>query len=160
MDTCDDIQAQTSYVKLVRAPVLTSTAAEAKTVPPELAPTPLLNVIRVVDMSSTSALLGGSDVVVNVAIDATMNKVADHANVSTNIGTVVEEIGHEDGKKSVKSDVIADMAEDAVVEAVAQSAMKNDDGYRASEEIVGTADENVVDQVSHTSTHIYNSTIK
>ena len=92
VDTCDDIQAQTSYAKLIPTPVLTSTAAEAKTVPPELAPTPLLNVIRVVDVSSTSALLVGSDVVVNVAVDATMNKAADHVNVSTNIGTVVEDI--------------------------------------------------------------------
>ena len=61
--------------------------------------------------------------------------------------------------KSVESDVIADMAEDAVDEAVAQSGVKNDDGHWASEKIVGAADENVVDQVSYISTHIYNPTI-
>ena len=159
MDTCDDIQAQTSYAKLVPPPVLTSTAAEAKTVPPELAPTPLFNVIRIVDVPSTSALFVGSDIVVNVAADATMNKAAEHPNFSTNIGTVVKKIGQEDGKKSVEPDVIADMAEDALDEAVAQSGVENDDGHRASEEIVGAANENVVDQVSHTSTYIYNPTI-
>ena len=56
-------------------------------------------------------------------------------------------------------DVIADMAEDAIDEAVAQSGVENDDGHGAGEEIVGAADENVVDHVSHTSTHTYNPTI-
>ena len=159
MDAGDDIQAQASYATLVLTPVLTSTAAETKTVPPESAPTSLLNVIRVVNVPSTSALFVGSDVAVDVAADVTINKAADHANVSTDIDTVVEKIGHEDGKKSVELDVIGDMAEDAVDEAVAQSGVENDDGHGADEEIVGATDENVVDHVSHTSTHTYNPTI-
>ena len=116
LDACDDIQAQTSYATLVPTPVLTSTTAKAMMVPPEPASTPLLNVIRVVDVPSILALL---DVVVDVAADVTMNKAADYANVSTDIDTVVEEIGHDDGKKSVESDIIVDMTEDIVDEAVA-----------------------------------------
>ena len=159
VDAGDDIQAQASYAILGPTPVVTSTAAEANTVSPEPAPTPLLNVIRVVDVPSTSALLVGSDVAVDVAPDATINKTADDVHVSTDIDTVVEKIGHEDGKKSVEPDVIGDMAEDVVDDAVAQSGVENDDGHGAGEEIIGAAEENVVDQVSHTSTHIYNPTI-
>jgi len=45
------------------------------------------------------------------------------------------------------------MVENVVDEAVGQSSLKNDDGHRAGEKIVAAADENVVDQVSHTSTY-------
>lgn len=105
VDAGDDIQAQALYATLVPTPVLTSTAAEVKTVPPKPAPTSLLNVIRVVDVPSTSALLVGSNVAVDVAADATMNKAADHANVIIDINTVYEKIGYEDEKKSVEPDV-------------------------------------------------------
>ena len=128
--------------------MLTSTTAEAKTVPPEPAPTFVLNVVRVVDVPSTSTLLVGSDVIVDVAADATLNKAAEHASVSTDIGTVVEGIWHEDGKKSVEPNVIADMADDAVDDAIAQSCVENDDGHEADEKIVVAADDNVVDHVS------------
>ena len=82
-----------------------------------------------------------------------MNKAADHASVTTDITTVVEEIVHEDGNKALEPDVIADMAEDLVDEAVGQSGVENDDRHGADEEIGTTADENMVEQVSHTTTH-------
>ena len=130
----------------------TSTMAEAKTVPPELALPPLLNVVSVVDVPCPFALFVCSDVIKDVAADATMNKAADQTSVTTDIATVVEEIVHEDKNKAVESDVIADIAEDIVVEAVGQSSVKNDNGHAADEEIVATGDENVVEQVSHTTT--------
>ena len=79
----------------------TSTMAEAKTVPPELALPPLLNVVSVVDVPCSFALLVCSDVIKDIAADATMNKVADHASVTTDITTVVEEIVHKDGNEAV-----------------------------------------------------------
>ena len=133
--------------------MLTSTTAEAKTVPLEPAPTPLLNVVRVVDVPSTSTLVVGSDVIADVAADATLNKAAEHASVNTDIGTVVEDIGLKEGTKSVIADVIAEliaMSEDAVDDAIAQSGVENDDGHGAGEEILVAADDNVVDQVSQT----------
>ena len=146
------MQAQVSTAKLVDTLVLTSTTAEAKTVPPESALPPLLNVVSVVDMPCPSALLVCSDVIKDVAADATMNKAANHASVTTDIATVVEEIVHEDGNKAVESNVIADIAEDAVDEAVGQSDVENNDGHATGEEIVATCDENVVEYVSHTTT--------
>ena len=146
------MQAQASSVKLVDTSILTSTTAEAKTVPPEPALPPLLNVVSVMDVLCPSALLVCSDVIKDVAVDANMNKVADHANITTDIATVVEEIVHEDGNKAVESDVIADIAEDAVDKAVGQSNVENDDGHAMGEEIVTTCDENVVEHVSHTTT--------
>ena len=59
----------------------------------------------------------------------------------------------------MEPNVIVDMAEDEVDEAVVQLGVKNDDGHGAGEEIVGAVDENVVDQISHTSIHTYNPTI-
>ena len=82
-----------------------------------------------------------------------MNKAADHANVTTDITAVVEEIVHEDGNKALESDVIADMAEDLVDEVIGPSDVENDDGHGAGKEIGSTADENMVEQVSHTTTH-------
>lgn len=66
------------------------------------------------DVPCLSALYVCSDGVKDVAANATTNKVADHANVTTDITTVVEEILHEDKNKAVDSDVIADMTENAV----------------------------------------------
>ena len=123
----------------------TSTMAEAKTVPPELALPPLLNVVSVVDVPCPFALLVCSNVIKDVAADATMNKAADHANVTTDIATVVEEIMYEDGNKAVESDVIVDIAKVAVDEAVGQSGVENDDGHAADEKIVAIGDENVVE---------------
>ncbi len=137
----------------METPVLTSTTAEAKTVALEPAPTPLLNVVCVVDVPSTSTLVVGSDVIADVAADATLNKAAEHASVNTDIGTVVEDIGLKEGTKSVIADVIAEliaMSEDAVDDAIAQSGVENDDGHGAGEEILVAADDNVVDQVSQT----------
>ena len=82
----------------------------------------------------------------------TMNKAADHSSVTTDIVTVVEEIVHEDGNKAMESDVKANIAEDAVDEAVGQSVVENDNGHAMGEETVATCDENVVEQVSHTTT--------
>ena len=146
------MQVQASSAKLVDTSVLTSTTAEAKTVPLEPALPPLLNVVSVVDVPYPFALLVCSDVIKDVAADATMNKAADHASVTTDIATVVEEIVHEDGNKAVEFDVIADIAEDAVDEAVGQSDVENDDGHAVGEEIVATCDENVIEHVSHITT--------
>ena len=122
--------------------LLTSTTAEAKTVSSEPTFTSLLNVVSVVDVPSPPALFVCSDVIKDVVSDATMNKAADHASVTT----VVEEIMHEDGNKALESDIIANMAEDLVDEAVGQSGMENDDGHGADEEIGATANENMVEQ--------------
>ena len=149
VDASDDMQESAS--KLVETPMLTSTTAEAKTVPLEPAPTPLLNVVRVVDVPSTSTLVVGSDVITDVAADATLNKAAKHASVNTDIGTVVEDIRLKEGTKSVIADVIAEfiaISEDVVDDAIAQSGVKNDDGHGVGEEIVVAADDNVVDRVS------------
>ena len=113
----------------------------------------LLNVVSVVDVPSSSTLFIYSDVIKNVAADATMNKAADHASVTTDIGTVVEDIVDEDGNTTLESDVIADMAKDAVDEAVGQFGVENDDEHAAGGKIVATTDENVVDHVSHTTSH-------
>lgn len=112
-----------------------------------------MNVVSVVDVTSPSALLVCSDVIKEIAADATMNKPTNHVNVTTDITTVVEDIVHEDGNKALESNVIADMAEDAIDEAVGQSGVKNDNGHAADEEIIATADENVVHYVSYTITH-------
>ena len=119
-------------------------------VPPELALPPLLNVVSIVDVPCPSALLICSDVIKDVAADATMNKAADHASVTIDIATVVEKIVHEDGNKAVESDVIAYIADDAVNETIGQSGVENDDGHAADEEIIAIGDENVVEQVSYT----------
>jgi hypothetical protein len=137
----DDMQAQTSSTKLVDTSVLTSTTVEAKTPCRNLSLPPLLNVVIVVDVPS----LCYSDVIKDLAADATMNKAADHASFTTDIATMVDEIVHEDENKALESDVIADMTEDAVDEAVGQSGVENDDGHATDEEIVPTADENVVE---------------
>jgi hypothetical protein len=79
----NDMQAQASSAKLVDTSELTSTTAEVKTVPPELFPPSLLNVVNVVDMPSSFALFVCGDVIKNVAADATINKAADHANFTT-----------------------------------------------------------------------------
>ena len=93
----DEMQAQASSAKLVDTSKLTSTMAEAKTVPLEHALLPLLNVVSIVDVPCPSALLVCSDVIKDVALDATMNKAAYHGSVTTDIITVVEEILHKDG---------------------------------------------------------------
>ena len=152
-NACDDMQAQASVAKLVDTPLLTSTTAEVKMVPPEPTLTSLLNAVNVVDVPSLPALVVCSDVIKDVASDATMNNAADHASVTTDITTVVEEIVHKDGNKTLESDVVVDMAEDLVDEAVGQSGVENDYGHGADEEIGATADENMVEQVSHTTTH-------
>ena len=123
--------------------MLTSTTAEAKTIPLEPLLPPLLNVVSMVDVSSLSALIVCSDVIKDVTTYVTMNVVTDHANVSNDIVTLVEEIVHEDENKAEKSDVIANMAEDAVDETVGQSCVENDDGHAAGEKIVAIRDENV-----------------
>jgi hypothetical protein len=112
-----------------------------------------LNVVSVVDVPSPPALIVCSDVIKAVAADVTMNKAADHTSVTTDIATVVEEIMHENGNKTFESDVNTDMAEDTVDEAVGQSGVENDDMHTADEEIVATADENVIEHVSHTTIH-------
>ena len=105
----DNMQAQASSAKFVDTSKLTSTTAEAKTVPPELALPPLLNVVSVVDVPCPSALLVCSNVIKNVAADASINKAADHGNITTDITAVVEEIVHKDGNKAVESDIKADI---------------------------------------------------
>ena len=101
VDAVNDMQASAS--KLVEISVLTSTTAETKTVSLEPAPAPLLNVVRVVDVPSTLTLLVSSVVIVDGAADATLNKAAEHDNVSTEIDTVVEDIVQEDGKTLVEN---------------------------------------------------------
>ena len=113
----------------------------------------MLNIMSVLDVSSPSALFVCSNVAKDVAADATINKAADHAIVTTNIATVVEEIVYKDEIKTLESDVIVDMAENVVDEAVGRSGVENDDGHAAREQIVATANENVVKHVSHTITH-------
>ena len=147
------MQVQASSAKLVDSSVLTLTTAETKTVPSEHALPPLLNGMSVVDVSYPSALFVYNDVIKDVAADVTMNNAADHASVTTYITTVVDELVHEDETKILESDVIADMEEDAVDEAVGQSGVENDDGHAACEKIVATTDENVVETISHTTTH-------
>ena len=147
----DDMQAQASSAKFVETLVLISTMAEAKMLPLEPLPPPLLNVVSV--MSSSSTLIVCSDVIKDITTDITINVVSDHDNVSKDIATLVKEIVHEDAINAVESDVISDMAEDAVDDAVGQSGVKNNDGHAAADEIVATGDESVVDQVSHTLTH-------
>jgi hypothetical protein len=66
---------------------------------------------------------------------------------------VVEEIVHKDGNQTLELHVNADMAEEAVDEAVGQPGVENDDGHAAGEEIVAISDENVVEHVSHITTH-------
>ena len=117
------MQAQASSAKLVDTSTLTLTTAEAKTVPPELAFPPLLIVVNVVDVSSPSALFVCNDVIKDVAVDAIMNKLTDHASNTTNIVTMVKKVVHEYRNKALKSDVIVDMAEDAVNEVVGHSGM-------------------------------------
>lgn len=82
-----------------------------------------------------------------------MNKAVDHANITTDIATVVKDIVHEVENKALKFDVIVDMTEDVVDETVGESGVENDDMHAADEEIIATADENVVEQVSHIITH-------
>ena len=137
------MQTQASSAKFVDTSMLTSTTAEAKTIPLEPLLPPLLNVVSMVDVSSLSALIVCSDVIKDVTTYVTMNVVTDHANVSNDIVTLVEEIVHEDENKAEKSDVIANMAEDAVDETVGQSYVENDDGHAAGEKIVAIRDENV-----------------
>ena len=148
------MQVQTSSAKLANTSILTSTMVEAKTVSLEPAFLPLLNVVSVVDVSSPSALFICSDNINNIAADATMNKAANHANITTDIAIVVGEIVYEDENKALESNVIADMTKDAVDETVGQSGVNNDDKHVAGEKIVATTDENVVEQVSHTTSHI------
>ena len=150
---CDDMQAQASFAKLVDTSVLMSTAVEVKTVPPEPTLPLLFNVVSVVDVSSPFALLVCNNVIEDILADATMNKAAYHGNITTDIITVVKEIMHNDENKALESDIIVDMAEDVVDEAVGQSGVENDNGHAADEEIVATADENVIEQVSYTITH-------
>ena len=109
--------------------------------------------MSVVDVLSPPALFVCSDVIKDVASDATIHKAAYQASVTTDITTVVEEIVHEDGNKALESNVIADMAEDLVDEGVGQSGMENDDGHGAAKEIGAIADENMVEQVPHTTIH-------
>lgn len=82
-----------------------------------------------------------------------MNKAVHHANITTDIATVVKDIVHEVENKALKFDVIVDMTEDVVDETVGESGVENDDMHAADEEIIATADENVVEQVSHIITH-------
>ena len=84
----------------------------------------MLNVVSIVDVSSPSALLICSDIIKDVAADATMNKAANHDSVTTDIITVMEEIVHENENKALETDVIADMAEDTINEAVGQSSVE------------------------------------
>ena len=126
---------------------------EAKTVPPEPTLPLLFNVVSVVDVSSPFALLVCNNVIEDILADATMNKAAYHGNITTDIITVVKEIMYNDENKALESDIIVDMAEDVVDEAVGQSGVENDNGHAADEEIVATADENVIEQVSYTITH-------
>ena len=139
--------------KVGRHNVVSSTTADAKTVPLEFALSPVLNVVSVVDVSFFFTLLVYIDVIKDIVTDVIMNKVADHANITTVIATMVEEIVHEDVKKALKVNVIADMAEDVVDEAVGQYGVDNDDRHAAGEEIVVTADENVVEHVLHITTY-------
>ena len=146
------MQTQASSAKFLDTSVLRSTTVEAKAVLAEPALFSLLNVMSIVDVSCPSALFVCSNFIKNVAADATINKVADHASVTTDIARVVEDIVHKDGNKAVESDIIAYITKEAVDEAVGQSGVKNDDGHAAGEEIVATGDENVVEQVLHTTT--------
>ena len=147
----DGMQTQTSSAKLVDTSVLTSTTAVVKTVPPKLVHPPMLNVCKCCGYLVTFciACLQRRHQILNskldVAADVTMNKKANHANVTTESVTVVEEIVHEDGNKTLESGVIANMAEDTVDETVGHSGVENDDGYVAGEEIVATTNENVVE---------------
>ena len=79
---------------------------------------PLLNDVSIVNVPSPSALHVCSDGVKDIAADATTNKVANHANVTTNIATVKEDILHKYGNKAVDSDVIANMSEGTIDEAI------------------------------------------
>ena len=124
--------AQTLSAKLVDTSSLTSTTAEAWTVSPEPAPLP-----------SHFALFVCTDDVKDVAVDASTNKVTDHANINMDIVTVVEEILHEDGIKTMND--IVDLAEGVANEAFGKAMAENDDGHAADKEIVTTADENVVE---------------
>ena len=153
------MQVQASSAKLADISVLTSITAETKTVPLELALLLLLNVVSVVDVMSPSALLICSDIIKDVAADAMMNKAADYASITTDIATVVGEILYEDGNKALESNDITYMAEDAVDEAVGQFGVDNDDEHAVGEKIVATTDENVVEHVSHTTSHRWNPTI-
>ena len=114
---------------------------------------PMLIVVSVVDVPTHYILFVCRGVIKDVAADATMNKTADHISVTNDIVMVVEDIVYEDRNKTLKSDVIADMAEDVVYKPVGQSGVENDGDHAAGEEIVATADENVVKQVSYTTTH-------
>ena len=67
----DDMQAQASFVKFVETSKLTSTTAEVQIVPPKPALPPLLNVVSVVDVPCPSALFVCSDIIKDVAADAT-----------------------------------------------------------------------------------------
>ena len=82
-----------------------------------------------------------------------MNKATDHTNITTDITTVVKEIVHENGNNALESNVITDMAKDAVDEVIGHSGVENDDQHAAGKKIVATTDENVVEHVSHTTTH-------
>ena len=50
----------------------------------------MLNVVNIVDVSFPTSLLVCSDVIKDVAADATMNKAEDHANVTTDFATMVK----------------------------------------------------------------------
>ena len=104
-------------------------------------------------MSSPSALFVCNDVIKDVVANAIMNKAADHANVTIDIAMVLEEIVHEDENNALESDVIANMAKDTIDEAVGQSGVEKRRRHTTGEEIVITADENVVAQVSYTTTY-------
>lgn len=147
----DDMQAQAPSTKFVETLVLISTTTKEKLLPLEPLLPPLLNVVSV--LSSSSTLIGCSNVIKDVTTDITINVVSDHDNVSKDIATLVKETVHEDAINAVESDVIVDMAEDIVDDAVGQSGVENNDGHAAAEEIVVTRNENVVDHVLHTLTH-------
>ena len=82
----------------------------------------------------------------------TVNKVADHANVTTDIATMEEEILDEN--KAMDSEGIVDLVKGIADKVFGHAMTEIDDGRTAGKEIVVTANENVVEQVSHTTTHI------
>lgn len=101
------MQIQASSAKLVDTLALTSTTTKVS----QNLPHSLLNVFNVVDVPSYSTLHIFCDGVKEVVVDATTNKVAEHANVTTDFTTVVNEILYDNENKVVDSDVIADMTE-------------------------------------------------
>lgn len=100
-----------SPAKMMVTSALTSMTVETTTLVHEPVPAPLLTSMGVVDAQLPTEVHVYSDVTVDVATDANINKQGGHNSPGTDIVAVVEDILQEEGKKSIDSHAIGDPVE-------------------------------------------------